>query len=1160
MSSSASSRLHHVMRRLYPTSQDIHEEKAHGKSRSKGRRGVITEDAESQPRQRRYDEEKALPMPALTPVQPKKARISPSGGLKVHWARFKKRIGTGSAFSESILDVGDGTDASGSYKPHSLFRQNGNAQDGQDELDEVDEVVVDNMLMHSGVPGSVTHSEHLSSPEAPSHGQQTDQSETFTAGTGTGARSEGLFERFPLLTWLRWRVWPALVGVFTLRFFEPKMEEHYRKEVWYTSKSLAIYTALFYVINWILGVIVVPRPLVTADRYFYWCMAPLSTLPLPFLIIYDFPQNRPIFYQIYLAWSTWIWGLYQILFLNLCGFYPPARELFSCNHKDFLGTFYYTSALPTLALFALRQERFPALCGAFVQLVFFIGFVTPEKHNWWRNILNFVAFQAFLLYVHYKRETSDRRLYSLRDQLKIQFKATQKAQVSERKAADSKRRLTSYIFHEVRVPLNTAMLAVQNMEASGKLVRDKDNDIEFSALEGSLSMMSKVLNDVLDFNRLDAGKFESVSKPYPLHTVIRSMLIPLKLASNARGLQLITELDKGIDDIARRALYTAQGLNRDQIEKLMEVDGEEDGIVVGDEMRLRQIVTNLTSNATKFTQTGGKIRVVTKLLFPSAPVPHDGYSQRPSTDQAPGGPSATATNPLSTNHLNQHNLDSSAVDNIVVRIEVHDTGVGIRAKELIDNKLFSPYVQTEIGRYQGGKGTGLGLALVRRIVKLSGGRLGVQSKLGVGSTFWVELGLGVGKKAIASGGDLISRATLPMIPPDMSTGSTLRPEGSGYMERGDADTIGDADFSRDPAYCHWPRSEGGVGAGEEGGMSESHDITPTPTKMTERNEERAIREGYDQLERLANNDRSHSRLMEQRGKFDFESQSQNTRKQSTMTNGSSSHGSPVNDNMPPSPAPLSSSHDSSSLPSPLTNSTPIMPTSPIGLPYPQPAAPLPPQSDPLSLSNTMVSFDSSSPTPNKKTARLSLRLDTPLTCLVVDDDPLTRQLMSRMLKRLGCVVDTAPNGQVAVEMVCAPSAEDSAGASGNAVDGNSPTSNCNTCHQLHKYSIIFLDNQMPILSGLDAVSKLRELGRDDFVVGVTGNAMLSDQEEYIQAGVDHVLTKPVFESSLKSMLVKADERRKHHKRNAGSSIPIPTPSYPPAAVLNMASNGDSTPS
>lgn len=50
----------------------------------------------------------------------------------------------------------------------------------------------------------------------------------------------------------------------------------------------------------------------------------------------------------------------------------------------------------------------------------------------------------------------ERRNFSLRDQLKAQFRATQKAQVNERKASDSKRRLTSYVFHEVRVPLNTA--------------------------------------------------------------------------------------------------------------------------------------------------------------------------------------------------------------------------------------------------------------------------------------------------------------------------------------------------------------------------------------------------------------------------------------------------------------------------------------------------------------------------------------------------------------------------------------------------------------------------------------------------------------------------------------------------------------------------------
>ncbi len=93
----------------------------------------------------------------------------------------------------------------------------------------------------------------------------------------------------------------------------------------------------------------------------------------------------------------------------------------------------------------------------------------------------------------------------------------------------------------------------------------------------------------------------------------------------------------------------------------------------------------------------------------------------------------------------------------MVRIEVSDTGCGIRPKDMVESKLFctipliswsesasnlshaAAFNQTEAGRLQGGKGTGLGLALVRQIVKLSGGRLGLQSKAHEGSTFWVEL-------------------------------------------------------------------------------------------------------------------------------------------------------------------------------------------------------------------------------------------------------------------------------------------------------------------------------------------------------------------------------------------------------------------------------------
>jgi osomolarity two-component system sensor histidine kinase SLN1 len=76
--------------------------------------------------------------------------------------------------------------------------------------------------------------------------------------------------------------------------------------------------------------------------------------------------------------------------------------------------------------------------------------VIPWRTSWSRNLINYIVFQTFLLYLHFMYETAERRLHKLRDQLKSQYRATQKAQVSERKTADSKRRLTSYIFHEVR--------------------------------------------------------------------------------------------------------------------------------------------------------------------------------------------------------------------------------------------------------------------------------------------------------------------------------------------------------------------------------------------------------------------------------------------------------------------------------------------------------------------------------------------------------------------------------------------------------------------------------------------------------------------------------------------------------------------------------------
>src|SRR5260221_1473270 len=86
-------------------------------------------------------------------------------------------------------------------------------------------------------------------------------------------------------------------------------------------------------------------------------------------------------------------------------------------------------------------------------------------------------------------------------------------------------------------------------------------------------------------------------------------------------------------------------------------------------------------------------------------------------------------------------------------------------------------------------------------------------------------------------------------------------------------------------------------------------------------------------------------------------------------------------------------------------------------------------------------------------------------------------MMIRLLNRFGCKVSTAKNGEVALEMVL--------------LSGHGG-----------RFAVVFLDNQMPVMSGLSMVAKLREAGRNDFVVGVTGDALLSDQEAYLEAGVD----------------------------------------------------------
>jgi len=132
-----------------------------------------------------------------------------------------------------------------------------------------------------------------------------------------------------------------------------------------------------------------------------------------------------------------------------------------------------------------------------------------------------------------------------------------------------------------------------------------------------------------------------------------------------------------------------------------------------------------------------------------------------------------------------------------------------------------------------------------------------------------------------------------------------------------------------------------------------------------------------------------------------------------------------------------------------------------------------------------------------------------LQVLVVDDDRMTRLLMTRMLERLRCVVTTAENGKQALQVLLgveqnsdtpAEEQEQRLHADGREIPQDSTS--VDMMSKEGKFAITFLDNQMPVMSGVEMVRKLRMLGRGDLIVGVTGNALLPDQEEYLEAGAD----------------------------------------------------------
>ena len=228
-------------------------------------------------------------------------------------------------------------------------------------------------------------------------------------------------------------------------------------------------------------------------------------------------------------------------------------------------------------------------------------------------------------------------------------------------ANNAKSAFLANMSHEMRTPIN-AIIGMDEMilrESREDETREHAIDIKNAA-----QILHSLINDTLDLSKIESGKMEIVPVEYQLSSLINDLVNMTSVRADAKNLKLIVEVDPGLPSA-----------------------------YFGDDVRIRQVLTNILTNAVKYTSEGSVTLTVKRSLV------QDGLA--------------------------------------VLHFSVADTGEGIREEDM--PKLFAAFERIEEGRHRKEEGTGLGMSITTKLLELMGTRLQVESEYGKGSNFYFDL-------------------------------------------------------------------------------------------------------------------------------------------------------------------------------------------------------------------------------------------------------------------------------------------------------------------------------------------------------------------------------------------------------------------------------------
>jgi signal transduction histidine kinase/DNA-binding response OmpR family regulator/HAMP domain-containing protein len=233
-------------------------------------------------------------------------------------------------------------------------------------------------------------------------------------------------------------------------------------------------------------------------------------------------------------------------------------------------------------------------------------------------------------------------------------------------ATEMKSMFLANMSHEIRTPMN-AIIGLSHLALKTPL-NAKQRDYVSKVHNAGTSLLA-IINDILDFSKIEAGKLDMESTEFRIDEVLSSVTTLTAQKAHEKGLEFLADVASTIPPH-----------------------------LLGDPLRLGQILTNLVNNAVKFTERG-EIRLRIELLERTG-------------------------------------------DKVQLKLSVRDTGIGMTPEQ--SGKLFQAFTQADMSTTRKHGGTGLGLTISRRLVELMGGRIWIESQAGVGSTFLFTVWLGLG--------------------------------------------------------------------------------------------------------------------------------------------------------------------------------------------------------------------------------------------------------------------------------------------------------------------------------------------------------------------------------------------------------------------------------